>query len=154
LSEQLLMQILDKLTSVDTEVKELRQEVNAVNTKVDRLEREFEALNTKVDKLEDGFVVLNAKVDKLEDGFEALNTKVDKLDKEVASIKSTMATKEDVKELPYIRQAVIEINERTKHIEMKQDRQQETIVMHDHQFNIVNKRIFSLESEVDRLKSR
>jgi hypothetical protein len=90
---------------------------------------------------------MNQKMDSLESKVSHLNTKV-------SVIESTMATKDDVKELPYIRQAIIEINDRTKQIELTQGIHNEAIINHDHQLNIINKRLFTLETDVDRLKSR
>ncbi|SFM05803.1 hypothetical protein SAMN03159341_11540 [Paenibacillus sp. 1_12] len=143
MSDLILQQIL-------TELKEIKVEQVNTTQRFDRLENRFDALEIRFDTLENRF-------DALEGRFDGLEQKVESNSKDISDIKvimATLATKEDVKEIPFIRQAVLEINERLKQNETGIGNHAEAIIDHGHQFNIVNKRIFALESDVDRLKNK
>ncbi|WP_240420424.1 hypothetical protein [Paenibacillus periandrae] len=164
MSDLILQQILTELKEIKVEQVNTTQRFDRLENRFDALEVRFDGLEVRFDGLEARFDGLEARFDGLEARFDGLETRFDGLEKRVDSnskdiadikvIMATLATKEDVKEIPFIRQAVLEINERLKNNETGIGSHTESLIDHEHQFNIVNKRIFALESDVDRLKNR
>jgi predicted nucleic acid-binding Zn-ribbon protein len=132
-SEPLLQQILNELQTMNHKMGSLESQVLTIGSQVSTMDVKISAVESRISTME---------------------SKISTMESRISIMESTMATKDDVKELPYMRQALIEINDRTKHIESTQRIHSEAIINHDHQFNTINKRIFTLESDVDRLKNR
>ncbi|BAU29794.1 hypothetical protein DFP93_106174 [Aneurinibacillus soli] len=88
---------------------------------------------------------------------------------DTSDIRQTMATKEDVSDIPLIKQAVAEINERTKvieqsvrHLEENEpadvlamlDRIDQKLEEKDSEITVLNNRLFKVESTAERLRKQ
>lgn len=139
MSEQLLQQILEELKGLKDEQQGLRQEIIDIR----------KTMATKED---------------ISDIRQTMATKED-----VSDIRQTMATKEDVSDIPLIKQAVAEINERTKVIEqsvqhLEKNEPADVLAMLDcidqkleekgSEITVLNNRLFKVESTAERLRKQ
>ncbi|PWA07915.1 hypothetical protein DCC39_15845 [Pueribacillus theae] len=85
-------------------LREILSKVDGLGSKMDKIEERMASLEDRMTSLED-------RVASLEDRVASLEDRMTSLEDRVTHIEETMATKEDVAEIPFIKGAVIEIHD-------------------------------------------
>jgi len=106
----------------------------------------------------DELKLMRTDVTTIQSDITTLQTDMSSIKSEVVSIKDTMATKQDVADIPLIARAVLETNETVKRLEFSLvDFQRKTTVelnTHEHSIDILNKRQLKTEAAIENLKNR
>lgn len=82
--EKILHQIMDKLTSMDGELKSVNHRLGGLESRFDNLESRFDNLESRFDSLESRFDSLESRFDSSESRFDSLECKVNGLESQVS----------------------------------------------------------------------
>ncbi|MDQ6418707.1 hypothetical protein RB620_04570 [Paenibacillus sp. LHD-117] len=136
MSEQVLLQILDKLTRMDDRIGRIEMRIDMIESRIDKIENRIDMIESRIDKIE-------GRIDKIEIRISSVETEV-------------KAIKADTSDIPLIRRAVLETADLVKGMDGAQrsfeKKMSGEVVVHDHSIDILNRRQLKLESELERLK--
>jgi len=115
-------------------------------------------VKSDIKDMKSDITILQADMSVVKSDIKDMKSDITTLQSEVISIKDTMATKQDVADIPLIARAVMETNETVKRLESSVvDFQRKTAVelnTHEHSIDILNKRQLKTEAAIEKLKNR
>ncbi|MED4350885.1 hypothetical protein P9265_00865 [Schinkia azotoformans] len=85
------------------------------------------------------------KIENVQEEMKEIKKEMKEMNERIENVESTMATKKDVEAIPFIRQAVMDIDERTTRIEKTQEKHERTL-------DILSRRSIEQEAELRRIK--
>jgi chromosome segregation ATPase len=129
MSEKLIMQILEKVNSIETKVDTIETKLDAVETKVNTIETKLDAVETKVNTIETKLDAVEVKVDTIE-------TKLNAIEIEFKQFKQALFE---------VHAMALETNVIVKRIEIIQDQQHRII-------DLLSTRSIEQEATLKRIK--
>jgi septal ring factor EnvC (AmiA/AmiB activator) len=132
MSEELLNKIFEKLVSIEAEAQsfrgEVKKEFEAVNKEFETVKKEFEAVNKEFETVKKEFEAVNKEFETVKKEFKAVNKEFETVNKKLGSIQEQVVKNSE--------SITIMINGQNKG---------------EHQFLAFNKRLHTVETEIERL---
>ncbi|MFB5265309.1 hypothetical protein ACE41H_00700 [Paenibacillus enshidis] len=154
LSEQILTQILDELKSLNTQVDRIDSRLDSmdsrfdgVDSRLDSMDSRFDGVDSRLDSMDSRFDGVDSRLDSMDSRFNGIDSRFDRLEADVKDIK------EHTKDIPAIKQAVLENLALTKQVESAQASFERKVTSelttHGHSIDILNRRQLKLEADVE-----
>jgi len=144
MSDPIMHQILDELKLVRTDVSAIQSDISAMKADITSLQSDISTVKSDISTMKSDIT--------------SLQSDMSSVKSEVVSIKDTMATKQDVADIPLILRTVLETNETVKRLEFSlvdfQRKTSDELNTHEYSIDILNKRQLKTEAAIENLKNR
>lgn len=131
-----MLQILDEL-------KSLRSDMTTVKSDVTALKNDMVTVKSDVTALKNDMITVKSDITSMQSNMNFMQADITSMQVDIRMIKETMATKEDIVDLPLIARAVLETNETRAELSA-----------HTRSINILNARQLKMEADIEILKNR
>lgn len=112
----------------------LQEELQPINQRLNNLENELQPISQRLNNLEN----------ELQSVKSQMNNRFDTMEAKMTLLEKNMATKEDVADIQAIKQATLEVSEKVNDL----------VEERDSKIHVLNKRLFKVESFIERLSSQ
>ncbi|MFC5405067.1 LPP leucine zipper domain-containing protein [Cohnella soli] len=152
MSEQLLQQILTELREVKTDVSELKSDMSELKSDVAELKSDVAELKSDVAELKSDVAELKSDVAELKSDVAELKSEQQKTNARLDKIEQDTAL------IPMIQRAVLETYETVQQLAATQTnfeiKTTSDLNTHEHSIDILNRRQFRLEADLEKVKNR
>jgi chromosome segregation ATPase len=164
MSEQILNQILDELKSLNTRVDSMDSRLDSMDSRLDNMDSRFDGVDSRLDDMDSKFNEMGSRLDGMDSRFNEMGSRLDGMDSRFNEMGSRFDRleadvkdiKEHTKDIPAIKQAVLENLALTKQVESAQASLERKVTSelttHGHSIDILNRRQLKFEAELESLK--